>query len=478
MSASITGTISSTGRVNTLPATLYDNIIANATSISPGVTFLPAGLIEDMGATAAGAATIIDQAVTETIASISPNTANLWLLTLLGQIYLGTGSTAASANNTAVYVVFTGSSAGFVIPPGFTVSDGTNQYGVIDGGIVGTGDTSAPIYCLATQSGSWQVPANSVTTIVSSVPVDYTLTCTNPLAGTPGGPAQTPAQFRQQVVEAGLVAATGMPLYLSTLLQQVPGVTQNLISVRTPASQQWEVIVGGTGDPYAIANAIFQALGVGINMLVGSVLAVTGITNANPGVVTVDLNHGYTTGQVINIAGAVGISGINGTPLTITVVTQTSFSIGINTTSSGTWTSGGVVTPNFRNQSISISNYPDTYAIPFVVPPVQNVTMDVTWNTSSLNYVAPTGVAQLAQPALAAYINSIPVGAPINELEMTAVFQTAVVSLIPTTLLTRLVFAVYINTVLTAPSSGTGTVFGDPESYFLCSSSSITVVQG
>src|SRR6202012_1339950 len=147
--------------------------------------------------------------------------------------------------------------------------------------------------------------------------------------------------------------AQGMPRFFKTLVALVSGVQPRLISV-LQAPGGWEMIVGG-GDPYEVAYAIFTAL-FDINTLVGSTLAVTGITNANPGVVTTDLNHGYTTGQVINIAGAVGISGVNNTPLTITVLSQTTFSIGIDTTSSGTWTSGGVVTPNFRNITTAINS--------------------------------------------------------------------------------------------------------------------------
>jgi len=479
MSATITGTLTPTGRVNTPPATIFAEIVGNATAISPGVTFLPALLTNDVAGTDTGAVQIIDQGITETLNSVSPATANPWLLTLLGGVYLGQGSTAASPSNTAVYVVFTGSAAGIVIPPGFVVSDGGNQYAIIDGGVTLTGLSTQPLFARCISStASFAVPANTVTDLVTSAPTGYTLTVTNPLAGTPGGPAQTEGQYRAQVVQAGLVAATGTPNYVKTMIQAVPGVQANLVSVRTPSAGQWEIIVGGTGDPYAIAFAVFQGIGAGVNLLVGSTLAVTGITNANPGVVTTNLNHGFATGQVINIAGAVGISGVNGTPLTITVITEKTFSIGIDTTSSGAWTSGGVVTPNFRNVTVTINSYPDSYTIPLVIPPVQTVTMAVTWNTSSLNYVSPTGVAQLVQPALAAYVNAIPVGAPINELEMTAVFQAAVVSLIPTILLTRLVFSVSINGISTAVQSGTGIVVGDPESYFSCSPSSIAVVQG
>jgi hypothetical protein len=469
--------LTSAGRVNTPPATLNAELIANATALSPGLTILPGGLIEDISGTDTGALVVIDQAVTEIIDSITPYGANAYLLTELAQVYLGQGSTAAPPSNTSVFLVFSGSgTAGFVIAPGFTVSDGTYQYVVADGGIVGTGNASTPIFAQATQTGSWAVPANTVTQLVTSLPSGISLAVTNPLAGTPGGAAETEGQFRVRVLQSGVVASTGMPNYLKTLLGAVPGVNPQLISIRA-GTGTWEIIVGGTGDPYQIGLAIFQAV-QDVSTLVGSTLAVTGITNANPGVVTTDLNHGYATGQVINIAGVVGMTGVNNTPLTITIVDEKTFSIGVNTTSSGSYVSGGVVTPNFRNVTATINSYPDSYTIPFVVPPAQAVTMAVTWNTSSLNFVSPTGIAQLAQPALATYINSLPVGAPINGLELRSTFITAVASLIPENLLTRLVFTVSINGIVTAPGVGTETIFGDPESYFSATSPSITVIQG
>lgn len=474
-STTIPVVLTSAGRVNTPPATLNAELVANATSLSPGLTVLPAGLIEDISSTDTGALVVIDQAVTETLDSITPYGANAYLLTELGQIYLGQGSTAAPATNTSVYVVFSGT-VGFVISPGFTVSDGTYQYTVIDGGVVASGGASDPIFTQATQAGSWAVPSGAVTTLTTSVPSGVTLTVTNPLDGTAGGPAQTEGQYRAQVLRAGLVAATGMPAYLRTLLQQVPGVLPQLISIRQ-GTGTWEIIVGGTGDPYSIANAIYRAV-PDFSTLVGSTLAVTGITNANPGVVTTNLNHNFATGQVINIAGVVGMTGVNNTPLTITVLTNKTFSIGIDTTSAGAWTSGGVVTPNFRNVTATIDNYPDSYTIPFVVPPAQTVSMEVVWNTSSLNFVSPTGVAQLAQPAIAAYINAIPVGAPINLLEINSAFEDAVAPLIPENLITRLAYTVTINGVIVAPGAGTQTIFGDPESYFLTTAPSVTVVQG
>ena len=203
--------------------------------------------------------------------------------------------------------------------------------------------------------------------------------------------------------------------------------------------------------------------------------------NANPGVITTNLNHGFTTGQNdVMIAGVVGTTGVNGGPYTVTVISEKTFSFGVNTTASGAYVSGGVVTPNDRNVSVDIQDYPDTYTIPFINPPQQDVTIQLTWNTSSPNFVSDTAVAQVGAPALANYINAIPVGAPINLFELQNVFQAAVVSagLDQIQYLTRMVFTVSINGVSTPPDAGTGIIAGDPESFFQTTASDILITQG
>ena len=98
----------------------------------------------------------------------------------------------------------------------------------------------------------------------------------------------------------------------------------------------------------------------------------------------------------------------------------------------------------------------------------------------STNFISPAAVAQLGTPALVSYINSIPVGAPINVFELQNAFQEAIVSVVPTPLLTRMVFSVSINGIGVSPSPGTGIIAGDPESYFFTNESGtgITITQG
>ena len=150
--------MSASGAVPTPPITLNQELIALAVASNPGLTAnLPGTLIEDIASTDTGALVLIDQARVETINSVTPFGANLFLLNQLGQIY---GVPQGTSTNTSVYVTFTGT-PGYVIPKGTIVSDGSYQYVTQDASVISSGGTSASVYCVATISGSWAVPANT-----------------------------------------------------------------------------------------------------------------------------------------------------------------------------------------------------------------------------------------------------------------------------------------------------------------------------
>ena len=474
--------ITAAGAQPTPPATLLATLIANVVATNPGYTAtLPASLIEDVSSTEVGGLALIDSARVELLNSLTPFGANNFMLSELGQIYIGPGAAPAPPTNTSVYVSFSAEDAssnplaGYVIPVGFTVSDGTYQYTVQDGGVTLSNGTSAPLYCLATIPGQWAVPAATVTTLITQPPTGVTLTCTNLVAGTSGTVAETAEQYRARVMQAGQAIAIGTIQFLKTTLAQVPGVQQELISVRQQPAGGWEVIVGG-GDPYAVAFAILRS-GLDVSTLTGSVINVTNITNANPGKVTTDINHGYATGQQVTMTGIVGMTPLNGELVTIIVLDEKTFTIGVDTTSFPAYISGGVVTPNFRNQAVSLNNFPDVYIVPFVIPPSQTVTIAVSWNTTTPNFVSQAAVAQLAAPAIAAYVNALGIGQPMSLILLEAAFTTAVASVLDASSISLLTFAVSINGVSTLPIGSSPLIFGDPESYFTTTSSAIAVTQ-
>ena len=453
------------------PAALLAQLIALVSATNPGYTAnLPGSLVEDISSTDVGAITLCDSALVELVNSLTPYGANAFLLTQLGNLY---GVPQNPETVTSVSEVFTGP-PGSVIAQGFTVSDGTYQYVAQDGGVIGAGGTSQPLFFTATTVGSWAVLSGTVNQIVTPPPSGVTLTVTNPEAGTPGTGAESEADYRSRVLQAGQAIAQGVPTFLKTQLSKVPGVQARLISVLQQSGGGWEIICGG-GDPYEVGYAIYRAI-PDISTLVGSTLSVSGITRANPGVVTTTLNHGFSTGQVIQIIDS-NPTAYNGT-YTITVITETTFSLGVNTSGFAAYVGSAVVTPNLRNESVSLDDYPNTYVIPFVNPPQQTVTIAVTWNTTSTNFVSSASVAQLGAPAIADYVNAISAGQPMNLFELQDVFQTAIASILSPALLTRMVFSVNINGVGVAPIAGTGIIAGDPESYFLTTDSQITFIQG
>jgi hypothetical protein len=463
--------VTAAGFQPTPPATINANFINYVSQIQPGFTAnLPASLIEDLTSTATGAIVQVDSLCVELGNSISPYSANSWIMTQLGNIY---GVQQGADTNTSVFVVFNGT-VGFSIPPGFTIGDGTYQYVIQEGSVIPVGGVSAPIFCLANTTGSWAVPSNTVTQIITSVPSGVTLSVNNPNTGTPGALAQSLPDYQAQVIQAGLAAAQGMPTFLKTLLSQVPGVQQRLVAAVQIGGGGWEIIVGG-GDPYQVANAIYSAM-FDFSILVGSTLNITGITRANPGVVTTNLNHGLTTGQTnVYISGVLGMTAANGGPYTVTVLSPTTFSFGVNTTAFGTYTSGGVVTPNNRNVSVNLIDYPDTYTIPFVNPPQQTTIIQLQWHTISPNYVSPSSIVQLGTPAIVGYVNSIPVGQPLNGFDLEDAFQNAIESVLDISYLANLVLTVTVNGVAITP---TGYLYyGDPESYFYTTSSNVTITQ-
>jgi hypothetical protein len=91
--------------------------------------------------------------------------------------------------------------------------------------------------------------------------------------------------------------------------------------------QSYALLFGqGTMKPFAGGGAVVSA-GFGI----------TGITNANPGVVTAPF-HALITGREVYFAGIEGMEELNGRVVTVTVIDADNFSIGLDTTDFGVFT--------------------------------------------------------------------------------------------------------------------------------------------
>lgn len=69
---------------------------------------------------------------------------------------------------------------------------------------------------------------------------------------------------------------------------------------------------------------------------------IVGITNADPCVITTNVAHNLTTGDIVQLFGIGGTTQLNGDQYPITVISSTTFSLdGVNSTAYGVFTSGG-----------------------------------------------------------------------------------------------------------------------------------------
>lgn len=456
----------------TAPSDLRAALIALVSASNPDYTAnLPGILIEDISSTDVYALVESDSFLVDLVNSVTPYGANPYLLNQLGILY---GVDHQPVTNTSVYVVFTGP-PGYVILQGFVVGDGTYQYVCQEGGVCGEDGNSLPIYALATVAGTWPVQPNTVVQLLTSTPQGIALSCTNPVSGVPSQTGEPIGVYRERCFTAGLASSTGMGRYLKTLVGNVPGVQNRLIAVQTE-NQDFVIIVGG-GDQYQIAYAIWQAdfyvLG-----LSGATIRVTNVSNTNPAVVTTQDNHNLATGDVETIEGVVGMKNINNIPYPITVLTQKTFSIPVDTSIMGLYQYGGTVTPNPINMSVDISDYPDSYAIPFVIPPQETVDITVTWITDSPNFVSPDAVSQAAVPALVDYINSLPAGTtPINLNVLNKVFLDSISNIVIGEYIIDIAWEISVNGVGVTPMAGTQVIYGDPYSYFFTQNGNIQVLK-
>jgi hypothetical protein len=461
------------------PADLRATLVSLVAAIVPDYTAnLPGSLIEDVASTDTFALVESDSFLVDLVNSVTPYGANAFLLNQLGILY---GVDHQPVTNTSVYVVFSGP-PGYVIAAGFVVGDGTYQYVCQTGGICGIDGTTLPIYALATASGAWEVLPNTVVQMMTSVPVNIPLTVTNPVSGIPSLSGEPIAIFRERCFTAGLAASTGMGRYLKTLCGNIPGVQNRLISVQTEGNQ-YVVIVGG-GDPYQVANAIWQA-DFYVPGLTGATIRISGMTNTNPIRITTANNHNLLTGDVITIIEVVGMSLINGHQYVVTRLDDTDplkdtvFTIPVDGTPWGAYAYGGIITPNPINAYITISDFPDTYLIPYVIPPQERVAIVVTWRTDSPNYVSPDAIAQAAVPEIVDYINSLPAGTtPINLNVLNKVFLDSISTILVGEYVIDLEWELSINEVGRTTIAGTQVIWGDPYSYFYTENGRVQVLKG
>jgi len=140
----------------------------------------------------------------------------------------------------------------------------------------------------------------------------------------------------------GTGVGTGYPTY-QIRKRYIAGALSEIRDITKPVTGTLAVFKNAVQQTLTVNYSIDYTTGI-VTFVATTTASVTGgITKANPGVVT-SLAHPFTNGQIIYLSGIVGMTELNGTIATVANKTANTFQLlGINTTSYGTYVSGGTI---------------------------------------------------------------------------------------------------------------------------------------
>lgn len=308
------------------------------------------------------------------VASVRGQTyANTASLTIPSSIIAGTGGVVTGVTPSLTLTIVTTQSAhGLVVGDSVYISVPAASSGItgLDGVFaLVTGVTTTTFSVALGSSGTWTAGGNVYLCTIAAMQADVA----GP--GSNAGPGQVSTTVTQNtgVVCANIASWAGANwesnqalvrrCQLSLASRSPNGPSQSYVYFAETAQQ----ILAEADPPYVLTNGpvaanSFATPNTGyVSVYVASIspasttlgenvtpgvaqLQITGITNANPAVVSCAAATSLTPGQsmTVTITGVLGIADVTGTFLA-TYVSGTSFSIPVDTTASGTYTGGGSV---------------------------------------------------------------------------------------------------------------------------------------
>lgn len=113
--------------------------------------------------------------------------------------------------------------------------------------------------------------------------------------------------------------------------------------------------VTSSGNPVTLQLITQRYNGMSLQTLRRSTSAsISGITQANPCVITTSAPHGINVGSRIALSGIVGMTQLNGTTQTVSAVTSTTLTLGdVNSTGYTAYSSGGTIVPDIVMYAIN-----------------------------------------------------------------------------------------------------------------------------
>ncbi len=297
------------------------------------------------------------------------NTSNGIFLDGIGNLF---GIQRTSATNSTVACVLLGTPnliiTGNITTP-ILISDGTNQY-AYDGNITLDTSGSATALFTCTKIGQINIPANSVTTIITTQ-LGWS-SVTNPLAGIAGNNIQTDTSFRYVLKYSQAINGRGMVeslfAILSNFIAEDGSTTTDAYGINVPYIQGFYIYSNYTTTPQTIVPS-YPAIPIGgvyITLYAPQYISPTSTSNLQ-----------YIAGIILN-------------------------QIGANTTNNIQSTAG-----NFYNVNYINPDYPaiDPVVVNFDVPVATPITMSFSLHLYSQNIATNTLIQQIQQAILIQFYN-------------------------------------------------------------------------
>jgi len=219
------------------------------------------------------------------------------------------------------------------IPDSFEIWNLTNQGSSANPGVVkraewfnGMDDASAFV---VKNTAGLATDTSSVITTGGFTPIDGTAGQLGPQIAITSISQANPALVTTTAPH-GLATGDIVGLYNTTAMLQVATI---FFVITVTGATTFTIELDTTGFAAAATGGFARKVNKFSNW-VPPAIYITNITQANPGVVTTSVEHGYATGDIyrLHVPAAFGMVEADGLQVTITVLTATTFSIGVDTT--------------------------------------------------------------------------------------------------------------------------------------------------
>lgn len=421
-------TVKGLGLVPTDLATIRESILANATTYSPKAAFnSPGSPDENILSVASVAVAMIQRSIIDSVFSINPLASNPLFLDSFAKIY---GVARGDVSNGSATIIVT-APVGLIIPQYSIFQDvNGNTYRNYDAGTCGS-DGTCQLVVYASNFIDSPILAHTINIVVTNF-LGKSVTCDNPENGNQGVQAQTDAEFRRDILDAGLVLCKSTPAFVKTMVGKIAGVVKRTINLGEVNGKY--VITASGGDPIQVAGAIFLSM---FDFFFLSAIRndITYISaDGTNALIAFKYIPGLAVGDTFQISNAPApFDGENDTWTGTVAGYYDPHTIIVNITlpQGFNYSGGAYLTNDSRNMQETVYDGIDPYVIRWVSPIAIVIDVQVDYVVLGNDIIDNATIQANGEATLTSYLNSLSPNSPINLTYLENLFSSNAYAVIP-----------------------------------------------